>query len=179
MLFRRPGTHIRADLRENDLCGQRSNAIDARQVHSGNAAQFGAQMNTFGGCLYWRAPGSFGVRDWHRRHSVGALRQPALDGLHLLLDPLLTLQNLLLKMRISQSRLLQIKELLLFPMPCQGAGQLGGLSREPPILQAGQTPGSRSPAKMASMMRNPVSPLISLITLANCTFISVSAFCIC
>jgi hypothetical protein len=39
--------------------------------------------------------------------------------------------------------------------------------------------GSRSPARMASRMAIPVSPVISLITWWSCTFIWVSAFCMC
>ena len=38
--------------------------------------------------------------------------------------------------------------------------------------------GSRSPASMARIMACPVSPLTSVITFANCTFICVNAFCI-
>src|SRR5664280_406090 len=41
------------------------------------------------------------------------------------------------------------------------------------------TRGSRSPARIDLMMRMPVMPVISVITLCNWMFISVRAFCIC
>jgi hypothetical protein len=47
------------------------------------------------------------------------------------------------------------------------------------LLQGRQLLGLRSPATMARMMARPVTPVMSVITWVNCTFICCNAFRMC
>ena len=47
------------------------------------------------------------------------------------------------------------------------------------VAERGQLLGVWLPATMARMMRIPVSPVMSVTTWCSCTFICISAFCMC
>jgi hypothetical protein len=85
--------------------------------------------------------------------------------------------NFSLVKAVGFQRGFQSKEQRLVPITMQ---TLGHVSREALIRvlhKAASCFGSLSPAIIASMMCNPVSPAISLMTLLSWIFISKSAFC--
>jgi hypothetical protein len=74
--------------------------------------------------------------------------------------------------------LLQNEQQLLAPVAFQAASDFLPRGLNPNIGESGQLVAISLSFRMACRMAMPVTPLMSVITLANCTFISVSTFCI-
>ena len=143
MLLVGPGTHIGANFRKHHLRRYRSNPGDVRQIHSYNAPQFGTQTKRFGLRL-----GRIGLlrrsitRGLSSNLSVwgsGGLGQAALESLHLFLQALLALLNLLPIMGVGKARLLQRKELLGFPVSLQRFAQQAACGFDARIFERGQS----------------------------------------
>src|SRR4029077_5452594 len=148
-----PSGHVQADFRDNDLSGLLLDAGYFRQVHSTNPMKLALEA------------GGRGFQD-------GAIRKLR----EMLSNACIALGDFALSEAESRATRRE-KSNSSRQLPCRLLATVSRAALMRGVHSVASLAGSCSPARIASRMRIPLSPTMSLITLLNCTFISKSAFC--
>ena len=155
-----PSAHVQSHFTDDRLRNDHVDAIDARQIHTGDALQFIGEVEVRiilvlflllfrGKCLFhWRRD-RFGKSAQVLLQFQVAFGHPSLVGV------------------IHFHFLLQHEDEFLAPIALQAFGNLCTAGLNPRMTEFRKLCGSRSPAMMARTIICPVTPLRSLITFAS------------
>ena len=165
-----PPTHVQSHFAEQRLGYHHVYAVNASEVHTCDALQFAAQIEA------WSILGGWLLcLELLRR---GLDRKGMCQAGEVLLQSLVTLGDSFLIGVVHVYFLMQHEQQFRTPVALQAFGDFFVAGVNPRIAEHSQLQWIALAATIARMIACPVSPLMSLITFANCTFICVRAFCI-
>lgn len=105
MLLGRPSTHVLTDLGNEPECGIRTDAVNLREVRSGNCVERGANLKA------WLVFVGSGLASW-RREGSSLLSRLGLKLAENLFDLAITIRDLALELVVELQGLLQNEEML-------------------------------------------------------------------